>query len=225
MLNFVMRRFFLCVLSLLPVLSGCIASNLGAALDSVGKAVPVITQKEKEIPVVYKRGDDLYMECEVRYMRYAPHLVDFYGDPIHWPQRVRYTELSAAAKVPPPERYLICLNEQKPALVRARDFDFSQAVRLNREEARRYTLRHIPMRLNRGWHFLSADLLDANRGDIKELSDVPEYRTLGNKLRTPLVAAISWGVDVPLSWAGSLVTSAVIVPATVIYVLSGQKIH
>lgn len=194
-----MRPFFLCVLSLLPVLPGCIASNLGAALDSVGKAVPVITQKEEEVPVVYKRGDDCYMECEVRYMRYAPRLVDFYADAAYWPHRVRYAELSAAAKVPPPERYLICLNKQKPTLVRAREFDFSRAVRLNREEARRYTLRHIPVRLTRDWHFLSADLLDANRGDIKELSDVSEYRTLGNKLRTPLVAVISWGVDVPLS--------------------------
>lgn len=220
-----MRLFLLNMLLLATILSGCITSNLGAALDGMGKAVPVVTQKEEEIPVVYKRGDDCYMECEVRYMRYAPHLVDFYGDPIHWPHRVRYTELSAAAKVPPPERYLICLNKQQPALVRARDFDFSQAVRLNREEARRYTLRHIPIMLTRDWHFLSADLLDANRGDCKELADLPEYRTLGNRLRMPLVAAISWGVDVPLSWAGSLITSAVIVPSTVIYVLSGQKIH
>lgn len=219
-----MKLFLSTILLASMLFSSCITSNLGARLDSVGKAVPTMVRQDAKDACVYKLGDDYYLECEIRYSRYAPLLFDFYGDPASWPHRVRYEELECTDGVPASARYLIRMNEKNPTLVRAADFDYAHAVKLKSEEAGKYARKGIPLKLIRDWHFLSADLLDTRYG-AKELAVLPECRTLGNKLRTPLVAVISWGVDVPLSWAGSIVTSAVLLPTTFIYVMLGGDFY
>ncbi|MBQ2379743.1 MAG: hypothetical protein II295_05045 [Akkermansia sp.] len=205
-------------------LPSCISSNIGAALDSVGKAVPTINHKENG-PVFYQQGNNYYMECEVRYMRYAPNLMDWHPDPAFWGMRTEYEEAPAYLRVPAPERYLLHLNAKEPALVRAADFDFKKAKRIKRTSLPKGTNTNIPISLRTGWHLLSADLLKENSLPA-ELSTMPEKRTIGNYMRTPLVPLISWGVDVPVSIAGSILSLSVTVPGVFVsVVICGERFY
>lgn len=185
------------------LLSSCVSSNIGAKLDSIGKAVPTIHLNN---PQLYELNGDYYTECEVRYMRYAPNLMDWYPDPIHWGMRAQYEDAQPYLNTPQPERYLLKLDEKAPRLVKAAEFDFRKARRIKYEALPKDVRLKIPGSICTGWHFWSADLLK-DKGDPRELAILPEQRTLGNYLRLPLVAAISWGVDVPLSIATSVVTA------------------
>ncbi len=188
------------------MLSACVSSNLGAKLDSIGKAVPTI--HSDTYSGLYQLNSDYYMECEVRYMRYAPNFADWYPDPVHWGTRAQYEEAQAYLNAPKPERCLLKLNDKAPELIKAADFDFRKARKINHEDLPKGIRCKIPDSICTGWHFRSADLLKKN-GEPRELAILPERRTLGNHLRTPLVAAISWGVDVPLSIATSAVTATI----------------
>ena len=62
------------------LLSACVSSNIGAKLDSIGKAVPTIHRDTYN--GLYQLNGVYYMECEVRYMRYAnvnPKMLDENG--------------------------------------------------------------------------------------------------------------------------------------------------
>ncbi len=205
------------------LLSACVSSNIGAKLDSIGKAVPTIHRDTYN--GLYQLNGVYYMECEVRYMRYAPNFMDWYPDPVHWGMRSEYEEAQPYLNTPKPERYLLKLGEEAPELVRATDFDFRKARRTKIDELPKNVKNRIPDSICTGWHFWSADLLK-NKGTPRELAILPEYRTLGNNLRKPLVAAISWGVDVPVSVATSVVSSTI--GATTFFigvVICGEPFH
>ena len=59
--------------------------------------------------------------------------------------------------------------------------------------------------LRNDWRPLSATLT----GTTEELNCLPELRSRGNRMRTPLVVLLSYGIDVPLSVIGSLPFAAV----------------
>lgn len=205
------------------LLSSCVSSNIGAKLDSIGKAVPTI--HSDTYTGLYQLNGNYYMECEVRYMRYAPNFMDWYPDPVHWGMRTTYEEAPPYLNIPAPERCLVKLGEQAPELVKAADFDFRKARRIQPDALPKGLRYRIPNSLTTGWHFWSADLLK-DKGEPRELSILPEQRTIGNHLRKPLVAAISWVVDVPLSIATSAVTATI--GATTFFiavVICGEPFH
>ena len=219
-----MKSTLLATSLLALLLPGCVSFNLGAKLDSVGKAVPTI-QHDKYAPILYRLDKDYYLECEVCYMRYAPNAVDWYPDPFFWGMRTEYEEAPAYLRAPAPKRYLLHLNAPTPTLVKAADVDLSKARRIKREALPRNLKAEIPITLTTGWHLLSADLLKEHASPA-EISGLPEKRTLGNYLRAPLVPLISWGVDVPLSIAGSVLSLTVATPCVFISIfVCGERFY
>lgn len=206
------RLFHLAIAVSALLLPGCISCNLGAKLDSIGKAVPTIHHNN---PLLYELNGNYYTECEVRYMRYTPNMMDWYSDPVRWGNRAEYEEAPSYLNTPKPERYLLKLDEMSPELVKTSDFDFRKARRIKSEELPKGVKNKIPAPICTGWHFLSADMLKVI-GEPRELAILPEYRTFGNYLRTPLVAAVSWGVDVPASLAASMLSLCVAIPCAYI---------
>ena len=214
----------LLILPLLLSLSGCVSSTLGAALDSVGKAVPTI-HNNGYAPILYRQGNDYYMECEVRYMRYAPNLMDWHPDPAFWGLNTKYEEPPAYLRTPAPERYLLHLNSPKPALIKAADFDYKKAKRIKNASLPKGINTNIPEALTTRWHLLSADLLKEHDSPA-ELATLSDKRTFGNYLRAPLVPLISWGVDVPVSIAGSILSLSVAVPYVFVSIyICGERFY
>lgn len=187
------------------MLTGCLAtSNLGDTLDSIGKAVPTAvhsygTQK------VYELDGSLYMEAELAYKRiergvlrwcigHANSGTGYYDKP------------EAGLNAPPPQQVLICMDAAKPTVVYPKDFDYKRARVLSIDELNK---KDFPFRLTgelrKDWRPLSASLT----GTTEELNCLPELRSTGNKMRTPLVVLISYGIDLPLSVIGCLPAAAV----------------
>lgn len=181
---------------------GCCGSigmscNLGAKLDSVGKAVPVAHSTGQ-----FLLDDKLYHECEIVYNNFQTPVIELkFG---HLRYLAAHTPLPPGTPAPPTARYLLCRKNNE--VISAADFDYSRATCTAKPK---HIGHGLPARYCTDFHPLSADY-------NKELWEtqvnfLPEQRTLGNYLRTPLVAAVSWGVDVPLSLAGN----------AILYTLSG----
>lgn len=188
-LLFVLVPWITCIAVALMSL-GCrsmyLSLNLGAKLDSIGKAVPVAHDFR-----YYRLDGKNYVECEVRYRSLDisvvgcqfPHLYTF----------DEYGELPGGMKTPPPTRYVLALNDDE--IIVPEHFDYARAIRTDRPEE----LRHdVPEQYLAHFRPLSADLPELMIFD-NPVDFVPIVRTAGNYARTPLVALVSYGVDVPLT--------------------------
>lgn len=190
----------LLMLSLLPIaciamalsMVGCdsigVSSNLGARLDSMGKAVPIGYKTGQ-----YTLNGKLYTECEVRYQEFQTPIIEFsFG---HLVYTAEHSELPPDAQAPPPTRYLLAREGYE--VIPAADFDYKHAT----STAKPKSLNPIPSAYCCNFRALSADYNPHPRK--AQVNFLPEQRTTGNHLRTPLVAVVSWGVDVPLTLIGN----------------------
>ena len=188
---FVLVPWITCIAVALASL-GCrsmyVSLNLGAKLDTIGKAVP-----EAHDFRYYRLDGKRYVECEVRYQSLDisvigsqfPHLytIDEYG------------ELPADMKTPQPTRYVLALDDNE--VIATEHFDYARAIRIDRPEGKGH---NVPEQYLTHYRPLSADLAELMIFD-HPVNFVPEVRTAGNYARTPLVALVSYGVDVPVTLA------------------------
>ncbi len=188
---FVLVPWITCIAVALASL-GCrsmyVSLNLGAKLDTIGKAVP-----EAHDFRYYRLDGKRYVECEVRYQSLDisvigsqfPHLytIDEYG------------ELPADMKTPQPTRYVLALDDNE--VIATEHFDYARAIRIDRPEGKGHD---VPEQYLTHYRPLSADLAELMIFD-HPVNFVPEVRTAGNYARTPLVALVSYGVDVPVTLA------------------------
>ena len=190
-LLFVLVPWIMCVAVALTSL-GCrsmyVSSNLGAKMDSIGKAVPQAHDFR-----YYMLDGKRYVDCEVRYRSLDisvigyqfPHLYTLDG----------YGELPGYMKTPPPTRYVLALNDNE--VIATEHFDYARAIRIDRPEAKGHD---VTEQYLTQYRLLSADLAELMILD-NPVDFVPVVRTAGNYARTPLVALVSYGVDVPVTLA------------------------
>lgn len=165
-----------------------VSSNLGAKLDSIGKSIPIA----RATGAKYTLNDKIYSECEVSYRSVNTPIVQFkFGHLYYWNDHVD-------APSSPAGRYLLALNEHE--IISARDFDYKQATHSTKPK---FIGHGVPSRYCTRFRLLSADF--ANSPWDTQVNFLPERRSTGNYLRTPLVAAVSWGIDVPLTLAGNAI--------------------
>ncbi|MBR1982986.1 MAG: hypothetical protein IKA23_09600 [Akkermansia sp.] len=197
-----------CLLILMMIcgLNSCISFNTGARLDSIGKAVPTCGNLEE--PQYYLLNGVPYKEELVEYKQQNPklvgiavaHYVDTVNSPVPAPDYIG---------APGPELYLARLDETRtdmPAFIRAIQFDYASAEKVDKEQIASPYLPHSAFQ-----HMDALTLMPSlykRHGALKEL---PTIRTTGNKIRTPLVALLSYGVDAPLTAVGYAVGSAALV--------------
>ena len=193
------------LLSLLPLLTGCFATcNLGDTLDSIGKAVPTAVHKYGT-QKVYELDGTIYMEAELAYKRIERGVLHW-GIGHAYSGKGYYDKPEPGLNAPPPQQVLICMDAAKPTVVYPKDFDYKRARAMSTDELDKkdFTFR-LTEELRNDWRPLSATLT----GTTEELSCLPELRSRGNRMRTPLVVLLSYGIDVPLSVIGSLPFAAV----------------
>ena len=165
-----------------------VSCNLGARLDSVGKNIPIARQTGAK----YTLNDKLYSECEVSYRSVNTPIVQFkFGHLYYWNGH-------EDAPSSTPVRYLLALNGHE--IISAKDFDYKQATRSTKPK---FIGHGVPSQYCTRFRLLSADF-DKSQS-ATQVNLLPEQRSTGNYLRTPLVAAISWGIDVPLTLAGNAI--------------------
>ena len=193
-LIFVLLPWITCIAVALTSL-GCrslyISFNLGAKLDTIGKAVP-----EAHDFRYYRLDGKNYVECEVRYRSLDisavgcqfPHLytIDEYGEP------------TGDTKMPHPRRYVLALDDKE--VIAAELFDHTRAIRIDRPEGKGHA---VPAQYLTHYRPLSADLAELMVFN-NPVDFVAEVRTAGNYARTPLVALVSYGVDVPLTLVSNI---------------------
>ena len=191
---FVLLPWITCIAVALTSI-GCrpmyVSLNLGAKLDTIGKAVP-----EAHDFRYYRLDGKNYVECEVLYRSLDisavgcqfPHLytIDEYG------------ELPGDMKTPQPKRYVLALDDKE--VIAAEHFDYARAIRIDRPESKGHA---VPEQYLTHYRPLSADLAELMVFN-NPVNFVPEVRTTGNYARTPLVALVSYGVDLPLTLAGNI---------------------
>ncbi len=165
-----------------------VSCNLGAGLDSLGKKVPLARQTGAK----YKLNDKLYTECEVHYSPINTPMVQFkFGHLHYWNEHSDTPETAT-------ERYLLAVDENES--IPAKAFAYNRATRSTKPKCMGHG---VPYQYCTRFHPLSADFDDSR--SPTQVNFLPEQRTLGNYMRTPLVALVSWGVDVPLTLAGNAV--------------------
>lgn len=186
------RVSLLITLILLCCLSSCISFNTGAKLDSLGKAVPTTTTYNGQS---YRLNGVAYKEVMVEYRQPNPHLIGtaFMG---YFDNSGPSLPAADDTGAPQPELYLVRLNPERtdaPGFIRAIDFPYAQAERLDRNTS-------LPESCfkRQDWLTLTRSQIDTNR----ELADLPTVRTTGNRLRQPLSILLSYGVDMPLTAVG-----------------------
>ena len=180
-------------------LSSCITFNTGAKLDSIGKAVPINTYREEES--LFEVNGVVYQEIMVEYRQQNPKLMGFVISPHYINTRNPTTPAPDDTGAPTPELYLVRLDNKltndMPVFIKAIDFDYTKAKRVNKDElAVSYMDRsHFTNKVD----FLT---LTPSQYDTLTLEGLPTIRTTGNKLRLPLAVALSYGVDLPLTAVG-----------------------
>lgn len=160
--------------------------NLGAKLDTIGKAVP-----EAHDFRYYRLDGKRYVECEVRYRSLDISTVG--GRFGHMCSHDEYGELPADVKTPQPTRYVLALDDDE--VIATEHFDYARAIRIDRPEDKGHD---VPEQYLTHYRPLSADLAESWVHD-NPVDFVPVVRTAGNYARTPLVALVSYGVDVPVT--------------------------
>ena len=194
-----MFQKLLLALTTLCCLSSCITFNTGAKLDSIGKAVPINTYREEES--LFEVNGVVYQEIMVEYRQQNPKLMGVVISPYYINTRNPTTPAPDDTGAPTPELYLVRLDNKltndMPVFIKAIDFDYTKAKRVNKDElAVSYMDRsHFTNKVD----FLT---LTPSQYDTFTLEGLPTIRTTGNKLRLPLAVALSYGVDLPLTAVG-----------------------
>ena len=194
-----MFRKLLLTFTGLCCLSSCITFNTGAKLDSIGKAVPINTYREEES--LFEVNGVVYQEIMVEYRQQNPKLMGFVISPHYINTRNPTTPAPDDTGAPTPELYHERLDNKltndMPVFIKAIDFDYTKAKRVNKDElAVSYMDRsHFTNKVD----FLT---LTPSQYDTLTLEGLPTIRTTGNKLRLPLAVALSYGVDLPLTAVG-----------------------
>lgn len=109
-----------------------------------------------------------------------------------------YGELPGDMKTPQPKRYVLALDDKE--VIAAELFDHTRAIRIDRPESKGHA---VPEQYLTHYRPLSADQAELMVFN-NPVDFVPEVRTAGNYARTPLVALVSYGVDLPLTLAGNI---------------------
>lgn len=192
------QKLFL-ALTTLCCLSSCITFNTGAKLDSIGKAVPINAYRDEE--PLYEVNGVVYQETMIEYRQLQPTLIGLVLAPHYINTRNPSTPAPDTTGAPTPELYLVRLDNKltndMPVFIKAIDFDYTKAKRVNKDElAVSYMDRsHFTNKVD----FLT---LTPSQYDTLTLEGLPTIRTTGNKLRLPLAVALSYGVDLPLTAVG-----------------------
>lgn len=167
-----------------------VSANMGVMLDSMGKSVPVAYAKD-----CYSLNGKNYVECEVEYSQCSVPAVEAAFGHLVGPE-VEYTASTGWSQLPPVERYLLA--EDGYEIVRAEDFDYSKAELVKPGDVYNPDYHGVPEAYTCRFDPLTADFCTRSVY-CAPVNFVPEKRTVGNYVRTPLVAAVSWGADVPLT--------------------------
>ena len=192
------QKIFLSLVALC-CLSSCITFNTGAKLDSIGKAVPINAYRDEE--PLYEVNGVVYQETMIEYRQLQPTLIGLVLAPHYINTRNPSTPAPDTTGAPTPELYLVRLDNKltndMPVFIKAIDFDYTKAKRVNKDElAVSYMDRsHFTNKVD----FLT---LTPSQYDTLTLEGLPTIRTTGNKLRLPLAVALSYGVDLPLTAVG-----------------------
>ena len=153
------------------------------------------------------------MECDLIYLTYTKSSIDVVTDHVNTCGGT-YETPDADTNAPAPEKYLIRLDEKNPQLIKAKDFAYGRARKLNTASVLMKGLNfEVPRKLQKRFNPLTADVVwNTDALNIVRIKDRPEIRTKGNLWRRPLVAVVSYGVDVPLTVVGSTaMTGAMII--------------
>lgn len=196
------------------LLCSCVFSNFGTRLDSKGKAVPTVRHRFNE-QHIYLLDGAYYMECDLVYLSHTKSYIDVVTDHVNTCGDT-YSTPAPEVCVPPAEKCLVLMDEQNPALVRAADFDYARAKKLSTPAVLMKGLRYdIPRKLQKRFHPLTADVTWNNDAlNTVRIDTLPELRSEGNMWRRPLVAVVTYGVDMPLSAVGSTMMTGVMVVIT-----------
>lgn len=185
----------LCLSLFLLSLSSCLTFNTGAKLDSLGKAVPSVSEEDKG--QYYRWNGVVYREVMISYVQLNPHLIGscFMG---YWDVNTPDTPATEDSGVPRPQCYLVRMQAERtdmPTFIRAADFNYSQAQKIAPNE-------NIPRTIPREYFKERLDLLTltpSQNSPNHHLAEIPTIRSTGNKLRLPVAVALSYGVDAPLT--------------------------
>ena len=193
-LIFVLVPWITCIAVALASL-GCrsmyVSLNLGAKLDTIGKAVPAAHDFR-----YYRLDGKRYVECEVRYQSLDVSVIG--GEFGHLCSHDEYGELPADVKTPQPMRYVLALDDDE--VIATEHFDYARAIRIDRPEDKGHD---VPEQYLTHYRPLSGDLAELMVFD-NPVAFVPDVRTAGNYARTPLVALVSYGVDVPVTLVSNI---------------------
>ena len=207
-------RFFTALFIIPFLLCSCVFSNFGTQLDSKGKAVPTVRHRFNE-QHIYQLNNAYYMECDLVYLTYTKSSIDVVTDHVNTCGGT-YEAPDANTNAPAPEKILIRLDEKNPQLIKAKDFAYSKARRLSAASVLMKGLNfEVPRKLQKRFNPLTADIAwNTDALNIVRIKDRPEIRTKGNLWRRPLVAIVSYGVDVPLTVVGSTAMTGAMVIIT-----------
>lgn len=188
-LTFVLIPWITCIAVALTSL-GCrsmyVSLNLGAKLDTIGKAVP-----EAHNFRYYKLDGKRYVECEVRYRSLDISVIGVqFG---HMSSHDEYGELPGDMKTPQPTRYILALNDAE--VISPEHFDYARAISI---DSPKRLAHNVPEHYLSHYRPLSADLAELRLYN-NPVDFAPVVRTAGNYARTPLVALLSYGVDLPVT--------------------------
>ena len=201
--KFVLAQWITCIAVAL-LSTGCISFNLGAKLDTIGKAVP-----EAHDFQYYMLDGKRYVECEVRYQSLDISVIG--GQFGHMCSHDEYGELPGDMKTPQPTRYVLAMDDNE--VIASEHFDYTRAIRIDSPEG----IQHfVPEQYLTHYRPLSADKAELMIFN-EPVNFVPEVRTAGNYARTPLVALVSYGVDIPLTLAGNITLYTLLGAGALIY--------
>lgn len=192
-------RILFCLLAC--VLSSCLSFNSGAKLDSIGKAEPV--QKFNLDGQCYRNNGHIYKETMVEYLQLRPRLV---GKVSLHDMNTSEEPVPAddATGAPAPELYLVRTDTRQtdaPIYIRAIDFDYVQAERIDNNGSYRSTIPKGHFKINDPITLMPS-LYEGSGSVLREL---PTYRSTGNKLRIPISVILTYGIDLPLTTVSYLI--------------------
>ena len=217
-------KSFVCLVLavLLCCLSSCrclVSCGLGDRLDQAGRAEAKKSAYVEKKPF-YQLNDCFYARVRLEYYSEHPSVLKIayvsepYAPDTPAGASIEGFLLMSASEV---DHHLEQTVPEPPATARkfipADEFDFKSAVHLSHSPCiNGCGVRGIRSAMKGGLHPLT---LTYHAEDV--YPGVPVRRSAGNYIRTPLVALLSYGVDVPVSLAGSTIYIIVAVPALIGY--------
>lgn len=208
------------------VLNSCIALvNTGGKLDAWGRKDAAPMRVLAGDAPYYRVGNHYYMRVPVQYVEAASHWLTT-SDTAEPTRRIPLGVRDASHR-----DYIYCLLSESevrtrlglevalpapgtPEILTESGFARLHAEHLPTKAAR---INHAP------WSVASDSLSWAT---LEFLSNAPKQRSLGNKLRRPLVALLSYGVDIPAglaATAGAMTAELVMFPIGLVRYIIGLK--